>query len=84
MFIKNKAKLIKSDEKSKKLQEDLYKEIEDVIENYPKNLYFTDLIRFLILPVLCFQYKYPTTNRIRISAVLNYLTQFLVCGFLFM
>ena len=84
MFIKNKAKLIKSDAKSKQLQAEVYKEIEEVIENFPNNLVFRDLLKFLAMPVLCFQYKYPTTERIRKSHVFKYLLEFFVCNLLFM
>ena len=84
MFIKNKARLIKSDILSKELQGDLYQQIEEVIENYPKNILFKDLLKFLIMPVLCFQYKYPTTHRIRKRAVLNYTLQLMICLLLLM
>ncbi len=84
MFIKNKARLIKSDAQSKQLQGSLYQEIEEVIENYPKNLFFGDLVKFLVMPVLCFQYKYPTTQRIRKSAVIKYSLQFFGCMVLLM
>ena len=84
IFIRNKSKLIKNDDKSKQLQGTVYQEIEEVVENYPKNLVFIDLLRFLALPVLCFQYKYPTTHRIRKMAVLNYSLQFFCCLILLM
>jgi diacylglycerol O-acyltransferase 1 len=79
IFISKKKKLIKTDSKIKELQGDLYKEIEEVIDNYPKNMIFSDLVKFLFTPVLCFQFKYPTTHRIRKRAILNYSLQFIVC-----
>lgn len=82
LFIKKRRGLIKSDPKSQQLQGYLYQEIEEVILNYPKNIIFSDLLKFLILPVLCYQYKYPTTNRIMKRRVINYLLQFLFCIFL--
>jgi len=82
IFIKNKAKLIKSDAKSKMLQSKLYEEIEEVIQNYPQNILFKELLKFLVMPVLCFQYKYPTVRRIRKRQLLNHLVQFLCCSVL--
>ena len=84
IFITNKKRLIKTDSRIKEIQSALYKEIEDVIDNYPNNLLFYDLVLFLFTPVLCFQFKYPRTNRIRKRAILNYSFQFLLCFFLLM
>ena len=82
LFLKKRQNLIKSDPQSKQLQGNVYKEIEEVIHNYPQNLIFTDLLKFLAMPVLCFQYKYPTTNRIKKRSVINYTLQFICCIFL--
>ncbi len=82
MFIQNKSRLIKSDSTSQKLQEHVYKEIEEVINNYPNNLVFSELLLYLCMPTLCFQYKYPRTHRIRKSYVIKYLVQYLLSVFL--
>ena len=84
VFIKNKARLIKTDKQSVILQHDIYREIEEVITNYPKNLTLQNLVLFLFMPVLCYQYKYPRTQRIRKSNLLNYFIQFFVCIILLM
>ena len=82
IFIENKTRLIQHNEKNEKLQKEVYREIEDVIDNYPKNLHLKDLLIFLLMPVLCYQFKYPRTNRIRKSHVLKYLAECLICFFL--
>jgi diacylglycerol O-acyltransferase-1 len=79
IFIKNKSRLIKTDSLSVSLQHDMYVEIEDVITNYPKNLTLSNLFLFLAMPVLCYQFKYPRTERIRKTNVINYLLQFILC-----
>ena len=84
LFIAKRKNLLKSDKQSQQLQKYVYNEIEEVIQNYPKNLHFTNLLTFLAMPVLCYQYKYPTTHRIRKSAVIKYSLEFLGCIFLLM
>lgn len=84
LFILKRKNLIKSDAQSQKLQKYVYSEIEEVIEQYPQNIHFYNLIKFLCLPVLCYQYKYPTTHRIRKTAVINYSLQFIGCILLLM
>ena len=79
IFIENKNRLIKSDEKSLKLQENVYKKIEEVISNYPKNILLKDLVLFMFMPALCFQYEYPKSDRIRKRYLVIYLSQFIVC-----
>lgn len=82
MFRDNKARLMKED--PKKLQETLYDEIEEVIDKYPSTLKISDLLTFLMMPILCFQYKYPRTERVRKRLVLLYAGQFLLSGSLCM
>jgi hypothetical protein len=82
LFFEKRARLIKKDRED--IQHDIYKEIEEVLTLYPKNLTFSNLIMFIFMPVLCYQYKYPRTHRIRKSNVLNYLAQFICCLLLLM
>lgn len=60
----------------------IYEEIESIITEYPNNLSFWKLFVFLFMPVLCFQYKYPRTSKIRISYLLNYGVKIIICTFL--
>lgn len=69
-------------QKNDKLKESLYEEIDGIVKNYPNNVKFFDLFVFLFMPVLCYQYKFPRTNKIRISYLINYGTKVIVCLFL--
>ena len=80
LLVKRRKRLIKSDQKSIELQENLYQKIEEVISNYPKNLSIEKLITFMFMPVLCFQIEYPRTQRIRKRYLAYYLIQFIVCN----
>lgn len=79
LFIQNRERLIKKDTLSKTLQGEVYQEIENVIDAYPKNIKLKKLIEFLFIPVLCFQSKYPRTKRISKSNIINYALQFFLC-----
>lgn len=67
---------------SDKLKTSMYEEIESIINNYPGNLKLDELILFFFMPVLCYQYKFPRTERIRKSKILNYGSKIIVCIFL--
>jgi len=69
---------MKTDAKSLELQQNIYKKIEEVISNYPKNLSIKSLFLFMAMPVLCFQYEYPRTDKIRKRFLLIYFIQFLL------
>ena len=84
LFIENKKRILKSDPKTLELQQNIYKKIEEVISNYPRNLSFQYLILFMFMPVLCFQYEYPRTERIRKRYLIIYFTQFLISNSLAM
>lgn len=84
VFIENKKRLMKTDAKSLELQQNIYKKIDEVITNYPKNLSIEKLLLFMAMPVLCFQYEYPRTDRIRKRYLFIYLIQFIVCSLLSM
>ncbi len=62
----------------------MFKKINEVIENYPNTLRTKELVYFLFVPVLCFQYKYPKTEKIRKRNLFNYLVQLIVCNLLLM
>lgn len=79
IFIENKQRLMKTDPKILELQKNIYRKIEEVISNYPRNLSLQNLLLFLTMPVLCYQYEYPRTDRIRKRYLLIYFIQFLVC-----
>ena len=68
--------------KDDKLKSSMYEEIENIIKNYPNNVSFKALIEFLMMPILCFQYKYPRTKTINKLQVLNYGTKVILCNFL--
>lgn len=61
----------------------LYKDIKEVIDNYPHNITLSNLVYFLCMPCLCYQYKYPQTASIRKKYVIWYLFQFLLCLFIY-
>lgn len=46
--------------------------------DYPKNLKFSHYVRFLCAPTCCFQFNYPTTNRIRVRFVLKRIFELLI------
>lgn len=79
-FIDNKKRLFVKDPEIKSLQGDVYKEIREVIDNYPNNITFSNLLEFLVMPVLCYQYKYPRTNRINRKNALFYFISFIICA----
>ena len=74
----SKIEVVKDD----KLKSSMYEEIENIINNYPNNISFRALIEFMFLPVLCFQYKYPRTKRVRKHQLLNYGSKVIICMFL--
>lgn len=76
-FIDERKRLIKEETASAR---NVYKEIEEVIDNYPNNQVLSNLIEFLFMPVLCYQYKYPRTERVRKRNVILYLVQFCLCS----
>ena len=78
-FIDNKRRLFVKDPEIKSLQGDVYKEIREVIDNYPNNITFMNLLEFLTMPVLCYQYKYPRTNRVKKRKAAFYLISFIFC-----
>ncbi len=80
LFIENKKRLLKTDAKTLELQQNIYQKIEEVISNYPKNLSIKNLLLFMAMPVLCFQYEYPRTDRIRKRYLIIYFIQFIVCN----
>lgn len=69
-------------ESTDKLKSSMYAEIESIINNYPGNVKLNELILFFFMPVLCFQYKFPRTERIRKSKILNYGSKIIICIFL--
>jgi len=50
----------------------LFVEIKEVLDSYPNNITFSNLLSFLFKPCLCYQVKYPTTSHIRIKFILIY------------
>lgn len=82
-FIDNKARLFSKDKSMMNLQGDIYKDILEVIDNYPNNITLRNLISFLFKPVLCYQYKYPKSARVRKRYVFFYGIQVFICIFFF-
>ena len=72
-YFKHKEKsLSKSSAIDKSLQSEVFKEIDEVLNNYPINLTLGNLVEFLCFPVLCYQYKFPRTPRISKLNILKY------------
>lgn len=69
-------------QKGDKLKSSMYEEIENIISKYPENVCFKSLFVFLFMPVLCFQFKFPRTNKIRFGYLIEYGTKIIVCSFL--
>jgi len=82
VFIANKQRWMKTDAKSLELQQNIYRKIDEVISNYPRNLCVKNLFMFMAMPVLCYQYEYPRTERIRKRFLFIYFNQFIVCNLL--
>jgi len=74
------SKLDNSINSTDKLKASMYEEMDLIIKNYPKNVSFFALFEFIFMPVLCFQYKFPRTTRIRISYLLNYGIKIIICS----
>lgn len=68
-------------DKTDKLKSSLYEEIESIISDYPNNVSFYNLMEFLFMPILCFQYKFPRTSKIRITYLLEYGIKVIICSF---
>ena len=60
----------------------MYEEMEAIIENYPKNVCFFSLFEFLFMPVLCFQFQFPRTKRVRLYYLLNFGSKIIIATFI--
>ena len=63
--------------KSKKYQK-FPKEVKEIISKYPNLITFKDFISFLFFPTLCFQLKYPRTERLRKTWLLKRAVEYIV------
>ena len=68
--------------KQNSLNSSMYEEFDQIIKEYPNNVKFSALLEFLILPVLCFQFKYPRTAQRRLGYIFTYALKVLICAFL--
>lgn len=68
--------------KQNSLNRSMYEEFDQIIKEYPNNVKFSALLEFLILPVLCFQFKYPRTAQRRLGYIFTYALKVLICAFL--